>query len=89
MTTILKKTLINSFVAHLCAADYNRENKSAMKERDTIMVQQTYTDMEYTNHKRGTRSKAFLEPTESIIPFDYGDLWYTSVKNARECYMFV
>lgn len=53
------------------------------------MVQQTNTDMEYTNHKRGTRREAFLEPTESIIPFDYGDLWYISVKNAQVCYMFV
>lgn len=53
------------------------------------MVQQTNTDMEYTNHKRGTRRKAFLEPAESIIPFVYGDLGDISVKNAREYYMFV
>ena len=52
------------------------------------MVQQTYTDMECANRKRATRREAFLEPTESIISFVYGDFWYISVKKARKCYMF-
>ena len=37
------------------------------------MVQETSADMVCANHKRATRREAFLEATESITPFVYGD----------------
>lgn len=48
------------------------------------MVQQTSADMEYANHKRATLREAFLEATESIIPFVYGDSGYINVKKRTE-----
>ena len=42
-------------------ANYNRGNNNTTRERGKIMVQQTFTDMEYANRKRTTRREAFLE----------------------------
>ena len=51
-------------------ANYNRGNNNTTRERGKIMVQQTFTDMEYANRKRTTRREAFLEAMESIIPWN-------------------